>query len=172
MSSGRYSSFEDPRHDVQFAGLERRMRNLETESGAIGSGLNTRVIRVINLGSITSGAYIDVPGSSFTFTKRSSATELSARIDASGFASGGLVKASFAVSVAGTGGTTYVDYPVSDFLFNNTGVHAHWGYDVDGLIGVPAGPVDVIARVKVDANTFTSDINDIITLRITEIESY
>lgn len=100
------------------------------------------------------------------FQKAVSYTKLRVDLRVSGFASSAL--AIFAVQ----GGVNIqgVDYDVNWFFFNQINVHASWSAVID-LEDIPAGTFDVQARFRVDtaARACTIDVNDYVTLEVTEI---
>ena len=176
--AGRYNSFEDHQHDVQFSILERRVRNLETVVGAVGTGLHSQLMYVPGAGqTYTLGTYVAVPGLSLNFDKRSLGSLLRVRIDASGFFNVLGSKATFGVDCVHTD-VSYLDVDVSPFFFNEANAHRHWGYEVDlptpsmfvPLLG--SGNVAVTGKVKVSGNTLTTDASDLLVMTVTEIEPY
>lgn len=174
----RYNSFEDHQHDVQFALLERRVRNLEALAGAPNPGLHSQILRLGGpLGPYTNTSYNDVSGLSITFNKRSLSTLLRVGVEASGFVNTGGTAVDFGVDVVASN-TSYIDYDVAPYYFNEASSHRQWFYDRDvpddTLAGdlLAAGVVTIDARVKVSGNTFSVDSFDLLILKVTEVEAY
>lgn len=175
---GRYNSFEDTQHDVQFGLLERRVRNLETLVGATGTGLHSQLARATGSGeTYTSASYVNVNGLTILFEKRSLSTLLRVRIEASGFFNVLGSKATFGVDCVHED-LSYLDIDVAPYFFNAASDHRQWGYEIDlpspamfdPLLG--SGAVTVTGKCKVSANTFTTDANDTLVMTVTEIEPY
>jgi len=173
----RYNSFEDHQHDVQFAVLERRVRNLETLVGSTGGGLHSKVVRVPGSGTnYTSTSYVAVSGLSMVFDKKSVSTLLRVKISASGFVNVA-TKVTFGVDAIASN-ATYTDIDVSPYFFNTTGDHRHWSYErdmpdeamFDPLLA--SGDVTINGKVKVLSNQFTVNTDDLLVMTVTEVEFF
>lgn len=176
--AGRYNSFEDTQHDVQFSLLEHRVRNLETLVGGTGTGLHSQLVRVTGTGeTYTSTSYVTVPSLSLNFDKRSLSTLLRVRIDASAHMSPAFQSATFGVDCV-TSDLTYTNIDVAHHFFSGAADIRHWGYEIDlpspsmfdPLLG--SGNVVVTGKVKVTGSTLTTDANCTMVMTVTEIEPY
>lgn len=177
MGTGRYNSFEDTQHDVQFSDLERRIRNLETLVGASGSGLHTQLDRLEgSSSSYTLGTYVDVTGLQIEFEKRSASTLLRVRLDVSGFVNVAGTRVDCGADIISTG-VSYLDENISYFYFNAANDHREWGYERDFpynpiITPLARGAVSIQAKIKVSANTFFVDSNDLLVMTVSEVEPY
>jgi hypothetical protein len=129
---------------------------------------NVKVTRFETLSASTSiVTYAVVAGSSLTFTKRFTQSDLLVHISGAGFASATAFNGFLGVRINGT------DYNVTRFFFNTAG--EHHSYSGSTLIGaVPslsAGNVviELVIRSDVAGKQFNIDANDLIVVTVTEV---
>lgn len=174
MSGSRYNSFEDRQMDVQFATLERRVRNLESLIGT-GRVHHNKLVRFFAGApvNVTSTTYEDVTGFSASYQKLSSTSWLRIDLRSSGLVSVTNTEVDFGVSVTGSP-TQYTNQDVADFNFDDVNVrHAFSNLryipDSGASPTMEAGLLLVQVRVKVNANQFTYDNDDVMSLEVSEV---
>lgn len=168
----RYNNTDDLLLDAMILDLDKRLKTLES---APATPLRTKLLRVSPNTNFSSTTYVTVASSTVVFPKKFPGTLLRVRVDASGFMSGS-GRVDFGVNVDGLN-VDYNDYDVAPFFFNTVNTHDQWSYarNVPDNVGagtlLAVGDVSVSLRVKVSANTLTVDVNDLLSLEVSEVEA-